>query len=144
MKENRLTPAQQLTQLREEINAILDKGIAQFLTPWADTETPIYIYIQGYTPDFNDGERCVHNSCEYDKDEIIDDKILENNSDLFGAITEQDIEDSADWPSDPLFKEAIDCVHEALEYNYGTDFHVLITLKDGQVSYIRDHYDCGF
>ena len=139
----RPNPALQLKELKEEINKILEKGITQFLEPWADTETPIYIYIQGYTPSFNDGEPCTHSSTEYNKNEIIED-ILEYNGDLFGEIGEEELLASADWPTDPEFQEAIEGVHEALGYEYGTDYHLLITLKDGQVSYVRDHYDCGY
>lgn len=141
---NKLTPSQQLTKLREEINAILDKGINQFLIPWAGTKDPIYIYIQAWTPSFNDGEPCVHTSNVYDKDEIINDEKFDYNKEFFGNLTEEEITNSKAWPEEKDFRDAIEGVEEALQHKYGTDYQVLITLKDGQVSYVRDHYECGY
>jgi hypothetical protein len=137
-----LTPAQRLTKLKKEIEGILDGGIVQFLTPWANTKKPIYIYIQGYTPSFNDGEPCLHSSQEYSKEEI--DEVFEYNLDIFGNLTLEEILESEPWPKGLEFREALLAVHEALEYKYDTDYQVLITLKDGQVSYVKDHYDVGY
>ena len=146
----KLNPSLQLKQLRKEINNILDRGIAQFLLPYSDSEEPLYIYIQGYTPSFNDGDPCTHNSYVYSPEEIIEGEILEYNEDLFGDIDEEQLKASRPYPTDKDgrtlsdFNEAVEAVEEALEFKYGTDYHVLITLQNGNVTYVRDHYDCGY
>lgn len=139
-----MTPSKKLKELRSEIENILDKGIAQFLMPYSDNKNPIYIYIQGYTPAFNDGDPCIHNSYYYTKEEIFEEELLEYESDFFGNVTEEVLEESLDPPDTQEFMEALEGVEDALEYKYGTDYHVLITLKDGNVSFVRDHYDCGY
>jgi len=139
------SPAQQLTALHSKINEILDKGIPQFLLPYANDKKPLYIYIEGYTPSFNDGEPCIHDSYAYGKDElIVDYDILVYSKDLFGDIDNNVLSRSRSWPTDTSFYEAIGAVEEALEFKYGTDYHVLITLKDGNVSYVKDDYECGY
>ena len=146
----KLSPSQQLKALRSKINDILDKGIAQFLLPYSDSEEPLYIYIQGYTPSFNDGEPCLHDSYAYSAEDIIEYEVLEYSEDLFGDIDEEQLKSSRPYPrnkdGDILteFIEAIEAVKEALEFKYGTDYHVLIALQNGNVTYVRDHYECGY
>lgn len=139
-----MNAADRLKELRKEINSILDKGLAQFLLPYSDIKEPMYIYVQAYTPSFNDGEPCEHRSYAMDKYSIGEEEILKYEQDFFGKVTLEDIDNSVEWPEGEEFLAALDGVEEALEYKYGTDYQVLITLKDGNVSFVRDHYDCGF
>jgi len=145
-----LNPSRQLAALRKKINDILDKGIAQFLIPYSNSKEPLYIYIQGYTPSFNDGEPCIHKSYVYSADEIIENEILEYDEDLFGDITKEQLENSRPYPTDKDgfilsdFFQALEAVEEALEFQYSTDYQVLITLQNGNVTYVRDHFECGF
>ena len=138
------SPAMELKKLREKIDDILDRGVEQFLLPFADTEKPIYIYVYGYTPCFNDGDPCTHSSYAEDKDGILADDIIEYSSGIFGDLTRSDVYDSADWPETEEFKEAIKAVKEVLDYKYDTDYQVLITIKDKNVCCIKDDYDCGY
>ena len=139
-----MTPSEQLKELRSQIDAILNRGIEQFLLPFSSNTRPIYLYIQGYTPSFNDGDPCTHRSYVHDREDIISEGILEYESEFFGSIDEQQIEESLDPPNSEEFRDALEAVEEALEYKYGTDYQVLITLKDNNISYVRDHYDCGY
>lgn len=139
-----MIPSEKLKELREEIRNILDKGIEQFLLPYSNNKKPIYIYVQGYTPSFNDGDPCTHNSYSYNKYEILSEEFLEYEADFFGNVNKQVLEESIDPPDTVEFSDALESALEALEFQYGSDYQVLITLKDGNVSFVKDYYDCEY
>lgn len=137
------TPLKRLKELRKEIYNILDKGIEQFLLPYAEDSKKLYIYIQGYTPDFNDGDPCRHSVDVYKKEEILN-YIFEEEEEIFSGISKEDIKNSRDWPDKNDFRDCLEEVGEVLTNKYTTDFQVLITLKDGKIHYIKDEYNCGY
>jgi len=96
-----------LAELNKQIDAILDKGIEEFLTDYKDSELPFFILVQGETPLWNDGEACEHYSSYYiGLDEIV-------------------WEEKQDMPVaeflNPYFPELEDCISEVdFDWDYDT------------------------
>lgn len=137
-----------LEYLEKKVNELLDKGIEQFLEPYIEGE-PLYIYIQGWTPDFNDGEPCLHSVDWCEGKEIVEYEHHEANPSIFEGITAEELENSREVISvdDQHFsnyRKAIDAVIKYCDYKYETNYHCLIICKDNNLTMIKEEYDCGY
>lgn len=118
------------------------------------------VFIQGYTPSFNDGEPCEHSShyslclgsrestyregykyfklddCEASENEEVA-ELLECDFDNFTSINSH-LEGNED------FLEDIEILMKIVDEAYNTDFEAKIKFKDGDVTLEHDDYYCGY
>lgn len=132
-----------LRELHGEIQNILEGGIEQFLLPYANDDKPLYIYVQGFTPSFNDGQPCEHESYYYTPEEVVEER-YHDDEEQFIQLTEAELLNSRKWPDDQDFTDALNATIEALEYEYKTGYQVLITLKDNNVFKVKEYYESDY
>lgn len=133
-------------ELKEELDAIYSLGASVLFEKFKD-EDPIYVYIQGYTPGFNDGEPCEHSSYfyygedlksfaeEYESDDV--QEFLDPFKDGFNSVDEE-------RDLDPTFHKAVDIADDIIHNYYGTDYQVMLVIGNGSVKMIKEDYECGY
>lgn len=114
--------------------------------------------IKGYTPGFNDGDACVHNSYayfnkRYDFSEIAQDdvpelaKFLNVPEDFEDEIWEwsdiNSINDYEDSDEDEI-NDLANLLNELIENIYGTDYIVFIDLTTDEPTITHHDYYCGY
>lgn len=155
-----------ITKLRElnaEIDAILDKGIEEFLGAF-NSDKPLFIHIEGCTPLWNDGEPCTHYVDYYiGIDNILWDERNYTAGDLYKEWIEgfDELEcsynydtkvstcegfDTSLYAGEPEnveeLKEVMDTlVIPALDKKYGTDYRVLIVIHNGKLTIKYENYN---
>lgn len=138
-----MKPGEKLESLQKEINNLLDKGVESFIEDYKKEvgKGKAYVYIQLWTPNWNDGEPCVHSVDYCIGRQIIDYEYFENESEMFKGIEEKEIEESEILD----IKEGdILGVIKCLERKYQTNKQCLIIIEANKIiSIIRD-YDCGY
>jgi len=119
------------------------------------------VYIQGYTPDFNDGEPCEHSTCysicdKYKTNPYGDFLFWLNDACDVGYDDEEETKNfleidnenltsiNSHLADNPEFKEDISILEEAATAILTTNFIVKLKYKDGEVTYEHDDYDCGY
>lgn len=125
------------------IKALYERGVEQFLLKYVGREKGRqFLYIQLWTPAWNDGEECVHTHDYCIGPEIIEYEYFENEEDIFRGIDKKEIEQSAHLT---LEERDIQGVIKTLEYKYETDKQCLIILGGNEkiVSITKD-YSCGY
>lgn len=136
-------PAELLEYYSECINKIHEEGIEQFLLKYVGREKGRqFLYIQLWTPEWNDGEECLHSYDYCQGSEIISYDYFKYEDEMFKGIEEKEIEDS----SFLNFEERdIRAVIKTLEYKYETNKQCLIILGGNEkiVSITKD-YSCGY
>lgn len=103
------------------------------------------IAIRGWTPSFNDGDPCTHSQdCV-----ILDPKdpaLPEDEDDFAEFVAELICEEYPDRVlkhRDPLV-QVIRGMEEALETAFETGWKLTFVLRNGEVFYEHDYYDCGY
>jgi len=142
-----------LKEFEAEIDAILDRKIEEFLEDYKDSENPLLIYVQGYTPLWNDGEACEHwseygvgveklireewlfNSDDFFKDYISNIEDLDYDSDV------EDIEGTFAEPDDEVEEIVKELILPALEKKYGTDYQALIVCHQGKITVKQEDWN---
>ena len=152
-----------LRDLNAEIDAILDRGIEEFLGAF-NSEKPLFIHIEGYTPLWNDGEACTHgvnyligihnilwdkrNYCASDLyiDWIKDFDELECEYNYDTKVATCEGFDTSKYAGEPdnvdELREVMDTlVIPALDKKYKTDYRVLIVIHNGKITMKHEDYN---
>lgn len=134
---------QQLSKAYNEVT------IEKFFDDYKDSEKPLFVYIQGYTPGFNDGDPCEH-SVETTIGVDLGDLLEYSNvdSDLFSNfdLTVELFKHEYLFAKEPgNLREYIQVLLEELLYRkFGTDWQILIKCHNGIVEYRKSDYYCGY
>lgn len=137
-------------ELKKELDSIYDLGAPILLDHLKDIKTKVYVYIQAYTPGFNDGEPCEHSSYLYYGEELkdfIEEECYEDDVIEFLKPFTEDINKIKHKDLDQLpnnFGEAIELIDNVLHRYYGTDYQVLFIIGEGHVRMIKEDYSCGY
>jgi hypothetical protein len=138
-----MKPAEKLESLYKEIDEVLDGGLESFLEDYKKEvkDNKAFIYIQLWTPDWNDGEPCLHSVDYCIGPQIIDYEYFENESEMFAGISKEEIEESS-----LLYIEERDMsgVIKCLERSYETNKQCLIIIDSDKIVSIARYYDCGY
>lgn len=131
-----------LVYLEKEIKNLLSKGLESFLEEYKSEKRITYLYIQMWTPDWNDGEPCEHSVDWCIGEQIIDYEYYENEHEMFEGITEEQLKNSNLLN---IKERDIRGVIKCLEQEYTTNKQCLIIIggEVGIVSIIKD-YNCGY
>lgn len=143
-----LSPVEKLEYLDNKIAELLNRGVEQFLDPYIEGE-PLYIYIQGWTPDFNDGEPCLHSVDWCEGREIVEYEHHETNASIFEGITAEQLKTSRriiEIESQKFsdYRKSVDAIIRYLDFKYETNYHCLIICKNNTVTLIKEDYECGY
>lgn len=141
-----------IVRYQKSIESILDQGIEQFLTDYIEKYKKVkkgreFIYIQLWTPNWNDGELCENTSDWCSGREIIDYEHYKNQPLMFQGISEEEVYNSYTSELDFINLEFITKV---LQHKYKTNKQCLIIIdwdkkdKNGQIVCILKDYDCGY
>lgn len=151
-----------LKELQAEIDSILEDGIEGFLEDYKNVEKPLHIYIQGYTPGFNDGEPCVHSvSYAIGFKQIVWEEYTLQEPHMFEDIMDEEALEKLEYDDDGEFDYSVfvdkndlevrgldeildQLIVPCLDKMYHTDYQVLITLYRGTIKVKHDDYDCGY
>jgi hypothetical protein len=135
---------------QESIEKILEKGFEQFLQDYIkeslenNVKGRQFLYIQMWTPNWNDGEVCSLTSDWCSGDEILEYNYYENNEDVFNGIAKEEIDQSERIDLD---FDVMNVVIKVLEHKYETNKQCLVIIdfnnKGNIISIIKD-YDCGY
>lgn len=133
---------EELEYLENEISNLLDKGLEQFLEKYSDRSERAFIYIQMWTPAWNDGEECVHSVDWCIGAQILEYEYYKNEKEMFEGIEEREIFNSEILD---IKEKDIQGVIKHLEKRYRTNTQCLIILGDKErIVSITKEYDCGY
>jgi hypothetical protein len=133
---------EELEYLENEINNLLNKGLEQFLEKYSNRRERVFIYIQMWTPAWNDGEACVHSVDWCMGAQILDYEYYKNEKEMFDGIEEREIFNSEILD---IKERDIQGVIKHLEKRYTTNTQCLIILGDKErIVSITKEYDCGY
>jgi hypothetical protein len=135
-----------LLEIKEEKKRIVNLGLAVILEPKAkDIKGTHYIYVQGYTPGFNDGDPCVHTSYSYTGEELKEMIEWENgyNSQVVDFLRPH-LESINNVEEEGIDLNILDVIELVAEEEYCTDYQVLVIIKDGVVKVEKADYECGY
>lgn len=138
-----MNAVEKLEYLENKVNELLDKGIEQFLEPYIKGD-PLYIYIQGWTPSFNDGEACTAAVDWCQGKEIVEYEHHQANESIFKGITIEELNNSREINLVEEYRKAVSAVIKYCYYKYETNYHCLIICKDNNLTMIKEDYDCGY
>lgn len=161
---NLRTIGAEVAELQRKAKEARKAALEPFLDELAKSGTVSIITIRGYTPGFNDGEPCEHgadfwvNIKRHAEDEIDQNEDLEEIFEaLQGSAWRPTEEDKAanraicaehghvyDEPSKEIMDAIEAVIFDSIEEDYGTDYYVTFTLKDGKFVREEGDYDCGY
>jgi hypothetical protein len=138
---NSLKKIKKLNELQKEIDSIISLGIEQFFEDYKDAED-FYILIQGWTPTYNDGQPCKHSVDYCIGNEITKYHHHKEQSHMFKGIDVKDIECSLC----PQFLDEyfMDTIIKCLDFEYDTNYQILIIFKENKLMYVKDEYYVGY
>ena len=145
----------------EQLKAINEDFLKEYIKEIGEKFGNFAVFIQGYTPSFNDGEPIEHSynyslcigfkestytgsnykwfeldDCEASENEEVA-ELLECDFDNFTSINSH-LEGNED------FLGNIEILMKIVDEAYNTDFEVKIKFKDGAVTLEQDDYYCGY
>lgn len=144
----------------DQLKSINEDFLKESIKEIGDKFGNFAVFIQGYTPSFNDGEPCEHSShyslclgsrdstyregykyferddCEASENEEVA-ELLECDFDNFTSINSH-LEGNED------FLEDIEILMKIVDEAYNTDFEVKLKFKDGNITLEHDDYYCGY
>jgi hypothetical protein len=133
-----------LELLKNEINSILDRGNEQFLEKYKKElgeGEKVYLYIQMWTPLWNDGDMCLPQVDWCMGRDIIKYEYFTVEADIFDGIDSNEIEESKIIE---IEERDIKGVIKYLERRYRTNKQCLMVIDSRHIiSFIRD-YECGY
>ena len=164
--------AAEVQELQRTAKEARKAALQPFLDELAKSGTVSIITVRGYTPGFNDGEPCEHSADFWVNVEQHWGDEVDETGDLNEIF--EGLQDTYTWNSlnrtrtdlpeaieanrklcvehghvyDAPSKEIVDAIKavlfDSIEEDYGTDYYVTFTLKDGK--FVRDEgdYDCGY
>lgn len=169
---NLRTIGAEVAELQRKAKEARKAALEPFLDELAKSGTVSIITIRGYTPGFNDGEPCEHgadfwvNIDQHWRDEVdmTDDleEIFEELQDTYRydrpSYTRIDIPEAIeanrklcaehghvyDEPSKEIMDAIEAVIFDSIEEDYGTNYYVTFTLKDGKFVREEGDYDCGY
>lgn len=144
----------------EQLKSVNEGFLKESIKEIGDKFGNFAVFIQGYTPSFNDGEPCEHSShyslcigfkestyregykyfklddCEASENEDVA-ELLECNFDDFTSINSH-LEGNED------FLEDVGILMKIVDETYNTDFEVKLKFKDGIITLENNDYYCGY
>lgn len=162
----------EVQELQRKAKEARKAALEPFLDQLAASGLVSIITIRGYTPGFNDGEPCEHSASwwvnikQHASEEI---DVTDDLEELF-----EELQDTYNWnnttrqreyipeaiehnrvvcaqhghiydePPKEILEAITTVIFDSIEEDYGTDYYVVFTLKDGK--FVRDEgdYDCGY
>lgn len=157
------------TDTRKEINkliALRDESISQAKAYCVERVTPMlstlfegirkpnltHIFVLGYTPAWNDGEECEHNTVAYVSNkssypdileyfERFDDELDWDNPDPKYALINSNLTHET---AKDIGRKFVTEYQYLLEEVFGTNWRLEITFTDDGILLKHDEYDCGY
>lgn len=137
----------QFKELSKQLSALLDKTkIKEFFEQYKDSKKPFIVYIQSYTPSFNDGDPCENSTyiCVGPQEIInnisVDDETMFQDKNL----TEQDLTITPLFSHETLSEDEMLFLEEVYTRRYGTNYHMLIICHKGNIDISEDYYYCDY
>jgi len=136
---------ERLEKLEEERVQILEQGIEQFLKPFIKGKA-MYVYIQGWTPEFNDGDPCTHCVDWSIGPEIVNYLHNVNNAEIFKGITTDELVKSrvinSTHKTYTLWRRSMLATIAYFDYTYTTNYQCLLLFKNNCLFTIKlDYFD---
>lgn len=137
-----------LEYFEEKVREVLNRGPEQFLENYIEGDT-LYLYIQGWTPNFNDGELCLHSVDWCEGEEIVNYEHHINNASIFEGITEKELIESrriheVDSKNFLDFRRCVNAVIKYCDYKYETNYQCLFICKNNSLTFIKEDYEVGY
>ena len=138
----------------EEVNAELNKQIKEngggfintlFQEIFDQHDGLNVVAILGYTPSFNDGDPCSHNSFIYtgDNNDFVDEIGSFEETFEYDEENEEHLNSKCTTLAEAY--NQVSAYEEIIERIYGTNFQLIVTRnEDGSVDVSEDEYDCGY
>lgn len=154
----------EVVELQRQAKEARKAALEPFLDALAASGQVSIITVRGSTPGFNDGEPCEHsadvwvNIKNHAYDEVDESGNLEDVfEELVGSIYRLTEAEEAEnvaicakhghvfgLPDDEIMQAIHAVIFDSIEEDFGTDYYVTFTLKDGKFVREEGDYDCGY
>jgi len=136
-----LTAAVEAVQTKEaELLQLITDSVSPVLEAIDQMGTVGVIYVYGYTPNFNDGEPCKHET-----DSLIGMSDINGKARLYGELSDDlGLTPEGDYDYKAISAAISNVVIPALDREFTANYQVVYTFNDGTFTRHVDDYDCGY